>query len=77
MKGILLRGVPLPLVDWMEKMAGLNGCDGGVVGTAGLLGLETNEILVLDGGNVTRYAWTCGAREELVVHHKVEWLWHG
>ncbi|KAK4498795.1 hypothetical protein PRZ48_009305 [Zasmidium cellare] len=67
----------IPLPEWMGKMARLNNCTPTAAGTGGLIGFETNSTQVLNGGNVTRYSWSCDGREDVVVHYKVEGLGHG
>ncbi|EME88951.1 uncharacterized protein MYCFIDRAFT_120730, partial [Pseudocercospora fijiensis CIRAD86] len=51
----------LPVPVYLAKIAELNGCEDDAKG-------------ILNGGNVTRYAWTCNDLEDVVVHYKVKGL---
>ncbi|KAF7192568.1 Feruloyl esterase B [Pseudocercospora fuligena] len=66
-----------PIPEFLGKIAKLNGCGTDVKSVGGLTGAESNQTQILNGGNVTRHAWTCDDLEDVVVHYKVKGLGHG
>lgn len=63
---------------FLDQLAQLNGCGSGVGSSEyGLANLESNFSQVLDGGNVTKYSWTCENHADLLVHYRVASLGHG
>ncbi|KAI1868790.1 hypothetical protein JX265_006769 [Neoarthrinium moseri] len=66
-----------PIPVYLEKLGSLNGCNTSAPDHAGLTGLSTNSTQILNGGNITKYSWTCNGLEDVMVHYKVKGLGHG
>lgn len=56
----------IPLTEWVGAWVGREGCSG-----------SDPDVRMLDGGNVTRYAWSCDGWKEVFVHYKIDKFGHG
>ncbi|KAK7180899.1 hypothetical protein DPSP01_000629 [Paraphaeosphaeria sporulosa] len=56
----------IPLPSWVNSWVDREGC-----------GQVNADVQVLDGGNLTRSAWSCDGRNDVIVHYKINDFGHG